>query len=60
MEEEDVEKALTLLGANKLDSVKMKGVFVSTLVQTLPGPGYVVGSPVRTVLADVSLHVPVG
>ena len=35
-----------------------KGVFGAVLAQSVPRPGYVLGSPVNAVLAEASLHVP--
>ena len=54
------EETLKMTGVARVIPVKTKGVPEPTLVQTVPEPGYVVGSPVRTELATMSFQVPEG
>ena len=59
-EVEDTEEAFEMTGVAGTVQVRMKGVPALVLVQTVPGPGMVVGYPVRALgaVAAVSLHVP--
>ena len=59
-EVEDTEEAFEMTGVAGTVPVRMKGVPALVLVQTVPGPGMVVGYPVRALgaVAAVSLHVP--
>ena len=56
-----MEETLEITGVARLVPVRTKGVFeVLTLVQTVPEPGYVVGSPVRIPLAAELIQEPEG